>query len=508
MNPNITNETLDMAKTALNNPIQDSNLLAKTFTQPASAVTGLIAYDLEPTAKHLMPVITPLRNKIARDVSGYSVQANWQVVTAINNANMDIGVSEGNRAGTIDCTTSRKYAAFVELGLENWVTWKADLASKNFIDIKAEAQMQLLWSLMIQEEFNILGGCATAAAALGTTPTPTLTDVGSGGSLANSTTYRVGCVALTLRGYQQIAGWNMGITGQSKTLANGLVQQITRVNMDGSVDTYGNGTAAPSAVATQLTAYASDSIYAIVTPVAGAVAYAWYFGTTDNAHMYLKDVTAENFITIKTTATNTYQTYASLDSADHSYNNLVFDGLIAQITNALTGGYVQNVAGKLTTDSAGGVTQINTALQEMYDQYRLGPQVMYMSSQELLDITKLVIAGGGAPLYRFNIDGNNPGGKISAGVTIGSYLNKITNELIEVAVHPNMPPGTIMLWSDRIPYMLANISTPVKMKLRRDYYSIEWPITKRRYEYGTYLDGVLQMYFPKAYGIINCIQKA
>jgi hypothetical protein len=429
-------------------------------------------------------------------VGGYSIQSNWQVITGINTSNMDIGVSEGNRGGAIDYTTARKYAAFVELGLENWVSWKADLASKNFMDIKAEAQLEELWALMIQEEFNILGGCSTPAAALGTTPTPTLTDVGSGGSLSNSTTYRVGCVALTLRGYQQIMGWNMGITGQSKSLTTGLVQQVTRVNMDGSSDTYGAGTAAPSVVATQLTGYATDSIYAIVTPVAGAVAYAWYFGITDSDHMYLKDVTPENFITIKTTATSTYQKYSALAATDYSYNSLVFDGLIAQIGNATTGGYIQNVQGKLTTDSAAGITQINTAFQSMFDQYRLGPQTMYVSSQELIDMTSLIIANGSAPLYRFNLDGNNPGGKISAGVAIGSYLNKITNELVEVVVHPNMPQGTILLWSDRIPYMLANIGTPVKMKLRRDYYSIEWPMTKRRYEYGLYMDG-----------IINCIQK-
>ena len=43
------------------------------------------------------------------------------------------------------------------------------------------------------------------------------------------------------------------------------------------------------------------------------------------------------------------------------------------------------------------------------------------------------------------------------------------------------------------------------MLVQRDYYSIEWPITKRRYEYGTYFDGVLQCYFPPAFGVINCV---
>jgi hypothetical protein len=40
---------------------------------------------------------------------------------------------------------------------------------------------------------------------------------------------------------------------------------------------------------------------------------------------------------------------------------------------------------------------------------------------------------------------------------------------------------------------------------RRDYYQIEWPVKARRYEYGVYFDGVLQNYFPPAFGILTNI---
>jgi len=34
---------------------------------------------------------------------------------------------------------------------------------------------------------------------------------------------------------------------------------------------------------------------------------------------------------------------------------------------------------------------------------------------------------------------------------------------------------------------------------------IEWPLRTRRWEYGTYFDGLLQCYFPPAYGILRNI---
>jgi hypothetical protein len=499
----LTEQTMNVMRDALVKPSDD---VLRTFVQPATAVTGLIGYDLEPVAKHLFPVITPLRNKIPRDVTGFGTQANWQIIDQINPANVHMGVSEGNRGGAIGYHTRRALAAYVEYGLENWVTTKADLASKNFMDLKAEAQLQLLWSLMIQEEFCDLGGVGITA--LGQTPTPTMTDVGSGGSLANATTYRVACVALTLAGYQQLAGWNMGLTGQTlaANLATGLIQSSTRTNVDGSSDTINGGVAIPSAVAVQLTGAANDSITATVTPVAGAVAYAWYLGVADNAHMYLHSVTAASTKTFTAVASPLSQPFSALDLVnDYSVDSLVYDGMISQITNVLNGAYVQNVNGLLTTDGAGGVTQLNIAFSQMYDLYRLGIDELYVSSKELIDLNALVIANGAAPLIRYTMDIEGHGTGIDAGVVIATILNPVVNKKVKVIVHPNMPQGTMLGWSNSVPYPLNDVGQIVKKKMRRDYWSIEWPMVRRRYEYGIYADGVLQCYAPFAFCVINCI---
>ena len=68
-----------------------------------------------------------------------------------------------------------------------------------------------------------------------------------------------------------------------------------------------------------------------------------------------------------------------------------------------------------------------------------------------------------------------------------------------------MPAGMMIFYSDSIPYPLSNVGSVLVKKLRRDYYQIEWPLKSRKYEYGVYFDGVLQCYFPPAFGMIHNI---
>ena len=89
-----------------------------------------------------------------------------------------------------------------------------------------------------------------------------------------------------------------------------------------------------------------------------------------------------------------------------------------------------------------------------------------------------------------------------------SYFNPFSmsgGSEIEVMLHPNVPAGTIIFITKEIPYPLSNVQNVLQMKLRRDYYQIEWPLRTRRYEYGVYFDGTLQNYFPPAFGMITNI---
>ena len=52
---------------------------------------------------------------------------------------------------------------------------------------------------------------------------------------------------------------------------------------------------------------------------------------------------------------------------------------------------------------------------------------------------------------------------------------------------------------------MSNVPNVLEMKLRRDYFQMEWPMRTLKYETGVYFDGVLADYFPPAIGVITNI---
>ena len=491
------NETAELVKAAQMNP----ESIAKAGTDVA---LGLVNYDLAAPAINLYPwgeKITPIRAALPRVISQNGDTATrWKAITAINSTNMHPGLSEGNRGGVITQTLENKTAAYISLGIENNVTFEADAASQGFQDVKAQAVESALRSLMIQEEKMLFGG--NSSVALGTTPTPT-TALVAGGSLADAT-YVTYCVALTHDGYLR-----------STVSATGVVQSISRTNADASTDTINAGAAGKSAAGTsRTTATTNNSVSATVTAVTGAVAYAWFFGTSGAERLH--SITTINSQLFTTAAGGSNQLFSALSAGDFSNEgNYSFDGLLyATALGSSTGAYLATLATgtagtgtTLTTDSAGGVAEIETALQSFYDNYRVSPDTIWCNSAQLKKITSLVIGGGGAPLYRFNSDAKSVGG-ISGGAQVGSYLNKITQDLIQVKVHPFCPPGTIMFTSSTIPYPLSGVGAVAQVKLRqRDYYQIEYPLTSRKYQFGVYAGNgeVLQVFAPFAFGAIKNI---
>lgn len=505
MGANTTAETLELLKAAQATP---DGMILKSFSQPGSATTGLQAYNLEGPSKKLYPVLTPLRNSIERIGGGYASQANWKAITNINVGNVRAGVGEGKRGGVIQHAQSEYFAAFRGFGLENFATFEGDYASRNFEDVKALAVAQTLESTMVQEERLILGG--NTSVSMGTTPTPTLAGSTTGGTLT-AATWSVICVALGLQAYLDTVGVNNGSIAQFFDPTTAQVPgQITRTNADGTTDTFGGGSAQKSANATVATTGSTGSITATVAPVAGAVGYAWYVGPAGSER--LNAVTAINSVVITAASNGAAQLASALAASDNSTSSIDFDGLLYQAVKSGSGAYVKTmptgVAGTgtpLTSDGAGGIVEFEEAFAYFYNRYRLSPTKIYVSAQELINITKKVIGNGGAPLLKLNANINSQTNAIAAGVVVGSYWNKVTGQEVLVTVHPNMPAGTVFFYTERLPYPLANVSSVARMLMRQDYYQIEWPLRTRKYEYGVYADGVLQHYAPFSMGVITNI---
>lgn len=479
----------------INDPRMPDALQKSTFSQSGSATSGLTFYDLELGAKFLYPVLTPLRNEIPRVSGKGGIQANWRAITAINSTGVRVGVSGGNRGAVMAVTTQDYTAAYRGIGIESNVDFEAQYAGQGFDDVRAIAARAGLEALMLQEEVLLLGG--NGSVPLGTTPTPALSALATGGAMTDGTV-RVICVALTLEGYLD------------SSLAAGIPTVITRTNADGSSDTF-NGGSAQKSVAATITLSGGTSVQAVkatVAAVKGAVAYAWFWSDAAAGTEALGAITTVNEYTLTTDDGTGTQTSTDLPAADHSVNSLVFDGLLMQAAKTGSNAYYDSLDGAtLTSDGNGGVVEIDAALKSFWDNYRLSPDCIWVNSQEALKISRLLATGSGSTSnFRVNVDVRD--GMIAGGIMVKEYLNRFSmagGQVIPIRIHPNLPAGTILFTTSKLPYPLSNVTNVMQVRTRQDYYQIEWPLRSRKYEYGVYADQVLQHYFPPSLGVISNI---
>ncbi len=477
----------------------DPAALAKAITQG----TGLVAYDLEAPSKKLYPVLSPMRNELARVQDGKGgTGVNWRSVTAIAPGSYQLGVAEGQRNAQYNLSTANSLGTYKGIGLEQSVTFEAQYAGQTFEDMKGLAVLTNLQSMMVGEEKLILGG--NTSIILGTTATPTTSTSTTGGVIASGVNVVVSVVYLT----------DEGLEGSS--VSGGVIQGFTRTNADGSTTTSGYGAAIVSAAATQATAGggSTNSVSAVVATKPGAVAYAWYWGATAGAAQKLGAITTRNSVVITTAAGAGTQTAALATlGTDWSADPLTFDGFLSlangvgQVVGATSSGAYLNAlsAGStLTSDGAGGVVEIEAMLQDRWDNYRLGMDTLWVNSAEAKTITNIVVANGGAPLLRLT-ESATANGVIAGGLFVQTYNNKFTGQPMKIRIHPYMPAGTMLATASTLPYPVNGVNNVSQMRLRRDYYEIDWVQTSRSYPFGLYMDGFLQSYFCAAYGVISNI---
>ncbi len=483
---------------------------------------GLLWYDLSPIVQLLYPFkeLIPLISRLPRVPGDGGNAFHWMRITAVNVNNVSVGVSEGNRGGGIAISLQDQQASYKTLGLESSVSFEARLGAMNLMpDALGNAVQSTLRSVMIGEEQTLVLG--NASTTLGTTPTPTLVASGTGSTLTAVATY-VACVALS------------GLGWLSSNVTTGVPGQITRTNTDGSVDTFGGGSAAPSALAS-ITPTAGNQITATVAPVTGAVAYAWYIGTGGTTQTtYLKAITQGTQFVFNALAPSTNQPLSALPGTDQSVNSLLPDGILSQIygsvfgpapgttmaTNpnlpppvntgdtislASSGSIIyRSVAGnKGLTISGTNIEEFDVVLRAAYDQYKLGFDRVLMSATDIANFMGSMLGQNAAAQFRIFFDADAETGRIVAGRRVTSYLNKFMGNTLDIEIHPFVPPGTIIFWSDRVPYELSGVPNILEAHVRMDYYQIQWPFRSRRYEYGVYSDEVFACYFCPAFALIT-----
>jgi hypothetical protein len=167
----------------------------------------------------------------------------------------------------------------------------------------------------------------------------------------------------------------------------------------------------------------------------------------------------------------------------------------------------------LTASGRGSVNEIDNMLVQMWNTYRISPTVLYVNAQEQKNITNKCLTSASGPLIRYNVaadaDNGGPYGVSASGV-VRWYYNPFSVDGgfdIPVKVHPDLPPGTILAYCERLPvwYQSNQVPNVAEVLTRRDYYRVDWPLRTRRREYGVYAEEVLAVYAPFGVGILTNI---
>ena len=481
MSNDITNDTLGMLK-----GLYKDGQLSKAGNTVTTG-TGLVPFPLQAPAKNLYPVITILGKRIPRVKGKGGTATNWKQVSAIVGSGWDNSgwVPEGQRAGVMSISVQNKAAAYATLGEEGALTFEASSASEGFEDERSRTSIRVLQKAMLKEEIGIL--CGNASLQLGIANTPTLSAAGTTGTLA-AATYSVIVVGLTMEGYL------------NSSIANGVATTKVITGQDGQTFSLSGGSGQKSVGAT-LAITLGQVLSASVVAKTGETAWAWYVGLAGSEVLQsITTVPSASFAAPLATGTQA----ATAAAADNSANpNTAFDGLLTTALKSGSSAYVKNLNGAfLTASGRGTVNEIDALLKYQWDNTRTSPSLMLVNSQEQLNLTNKVLSGTSGSLLRQNvtIDGN---GEIHAGQVIGFYFNPFAlggGKMIPVLLHPNLAPGTILLWAEDLPsqYQSNNVPQVAEMHVRRDWYDIEWPLTRRSYQHGIYVEETLAVYAPFA----------
>ncbi len=494
MSNNTTNDTLALLK-----GVYQGGPLAKAGNT-VTTTSGLVNYDLQAPAKNLYPIITILAKKVPRVKGSGGTATNWKQVNNLFGSGFDAmgWVPEGQRSGVMTISTSNKAAAYATIGEEAALSFEAQSAAEGFEDERSRNSVRLLQKAMRKEELAILGG--NASVALGTAPTPTLSAAGTGATLP-AATYSVICVELTFEGLKN-----------SSVSASGVATSLTITGQDGQTFTLSGGSSNKSTNATQAVTL-GQTLTATVVPGQAALGFAWYVGTAGSET--LQAITTVPSVAISAPLLTGNQAATAI-TADNSRNaNYGFDGLLTTALNPANNAYVKQLNGAtLTSSNRGSVVEIDTMLKAMWDNYKLSPTVIYVSSQEQQGITNAVLqastGGSTAPLLRQNIALGEPGA-IVAGNVVSHYYNPFAlngGVMIPILLHPDVPAGCIIGWADNLPsqYQSNEVPNVAEMHLRRDWYEIEWPLVTRSYQHGIYAEETLAVYAPFAMGVITGIK--
>jgi hypothetical protein len=438
--------------------------------------SGLVGYDLEPAARVLQPVITPLRNKIPRVKGKGGTAANWRQITSLSTNIATSFAAFGTAGPTLTYTETDRSATYKAMGVGDNISIEQVQQVLGVEDGRANLAIRLLQNTMILEEQNLITG---RNATLGTVTAPTCATVAGGGTIS-ANTYYVVVRACTGQGVRSTAAANI-------TAAGAIASRGKK-----------------SAASTGVVVASNGTINASTPYVDGANTYEWYVGTTNNnTSETLEAITSINSVNL-TALAGTGGTVPADTGATASADSQAFDGFLSQGSGTGTFGnfgYSKVLAtGTNGTGTTFSLNDVDTMLWNLWNSYGAIPDFLVMNPVHAVDLTAKCRAAG---LIRLVVD-DSKAGNLIGGSRVTGYIHPVVDKEIGVIAHPWWPQGSIFALSLGLPpgVPLAETMNAYEVKTQIDYYQLEYAVTAPKYSIEVRCLEALAGYFLLGSGII------
>lgn len=486
------NNALAAQRTATADVVKDI-----TLTSPLS--TSFAAFDLEAPAKLLTPRPTPLRNKIVRKkgvgtshrvkrITGYTGTGTggqgqiWPGVTETAPTTA-FGPTSYVRGPKISYTADDLVLPYNSYSLSDSVSWDANFSGMGYQDLRQLSSTSTLYATMLMEERMLLMARGTASGYSGALAAPTFTlaspvATGSQTALAAATYY-------------------VNVTADAGISGSGFGESIL-------------GTEASTAVA-------SGDVLTITvsTPVAGALGYNIYVGTSTGAAnlKYQGTLKGTGTFTIQGAGTlgltgnnaafSTTGAAATRASADTSAYATGYDGILPTVLGS-NSGYVNQINSTFNTSNPGAEFQL--VFQNLYNNVKADPDEILLNGGDRKQLSD-AIKNASTANYRLNLSQDERGNYIG-GATIGALYNEITGKMVNLTVHPWLPQGVAPVLSYTLPIPDTEVSDVWANIMVQDYMGIQWPVNQFSYDFSTYFRGTFFCYAPAWNGVVSGIVSA
>lgn len=425
------------------------------------ASDGFMGVNLEAPAKLLVPLLSPFRQTIGREVLGGG-SADWKEITAVAPGGR-FSSAYGTRSNGYTITKGNKNAVFKSYGQFWDYQWEAEIQGRNFENVPDRVKTLNLLLALRREEGLIFGGNITALGTptgLATTPATTGAAAAGGVGIA-AATYQCRVAALTWEGML----FASRVARTSKSASQFFDASLVVPTQGGTV-----GITAAQANVAAVVGGSTDGIITMTwNAIAGAFGYAIY---VDNKLQCV--LPAQTKVTL--TGINT--TGEAVPGADSSASSTDFDGIVPQIVAAATGNMKRRVNLALSSPSGNQIPEIADAIQEGYDRYKVQPSRLIVGwdvhdqiDRKLASVTN----------DRINLNYMvGPEGPQFAQVRY--YPSPVDGRQIPIEQQPNLFGGMILGVLDEVPIVDSEIPAAWKMKMGSDFQQLSYAMTNPKFE--------------------------